>query len=161
MFRHLLIARWPRRSGMRAEIQHIANSIVDRFPDVRRSAWAEEHFFGRALYRLPRGTLTPTDYCVDITKRRIASISMDIAAIQDPGAGDVAMPTPFRLWKYITTWRRSASTWTFGEAMCDVLISTARTVDVTGSHRYHGERQDMKTGTNGNSRWTGGAVTSQ
>jgi hypothetical protein len=68
-------------------------------------------------------------------------------------------PTPFRLWKYITTWRRSASTCTFGEAMCGVLIRTARTVDVTGSHRYHGVRQGMKTGTSGNSRWTGGAVT--
>lgn len=56
-------------------------------------------------------------------------------------------PTPLGLWKYITTWPRSASTWTFGEAMSDVLISTARTVGVTGSHRYHGVRQGMKTGT--------------
>jgi hypothetical protein len=89
LFRHLLIARWPRRSGMRAETQRIANSIVDRSPDVRRSAWAEEHFFGRALYRLPRGTLTPTDYCVDITKRRsmpdavqAVEIHHDLAALR-------------------------------------------------------------------------------
>ena len=68
-------------------------------------------------------------------------------------------PTSFRLWKYITTSRRSASTCTFGEAMCGVLVSTARTVDVTGGHRYQGVRQGMKTGTSRISRRTGGVVT--